>query len=240
MKINSKIDIYQGDCRELLPRIIESVDNPVIVTDPPFNIGYKYESFNDNVDEDEYFDYLSDLFILCPAVIIHYPEKLYRLAHEIFLKGGSFPERIVSWVYNSNTQRQHRDVAFFGVKPDFSKVRQPYKNQNDKRIQKLISSGKTGAKLYDWWNVNQVKNVNKEKTKHPCQMPVKVMDNIVGILPEGVTVIDPFMGSGTTAIPCIDRGMSFIGIEIEQSYYEVSVNRLTEYVKEPVQEKLDI
>ena len=45
-------------------------------------------------------------------------------------------------------------------------------NPNDKRIQKRIAEGKTGAKLYDWWNVNQVKNNSKEKTAHPCQMPL--------------------------------------------------------------------
>lgn len=50
------------------------------------------------------------------------------------------PERVVSWVYNSNTRKQHRDVAFYGVKPDFNKVKQPYKNQNDKRIRKLMAA----------------------------------------------------------------------------------------------------
>ena len=42
----------------------------------------------------------------------------------------------MSWVYNSNTGKQHRDIAFFGVKPDFRKVGQDYKNPTDKRIAK--------------------------------------------------------------------------------------------------------
>ena len=49
------------------------------------------------------------------------------------------------------------------------KLLRKYKNLNDKRIKARIAAGKTGAKLYDWWEINQVKNVSKEKTEHPCQ-----------------------------------------------------------------------
>jgi len=155
-------------------------------------------------------------------VIIHYPEEIYKLAIRI----GIAPIRVVSWVYNSNTGKQHRDIAFFNIKPDFNKVRQPYKNPTDKRIQKRIAEGKTGAKLYDWWNVNQIKNVSKEKTEHPCQMPLEVMKNIIGILPEDKTIIDPFMGSGTTGQACKDLGRDFIGIELDIKYFRIADNRL--------------
>lgn len=52
----------------------------------------------------------------------------------------------------------------------------------------------------DWWNVNQVKNVSKAKTGHPCQMPVEVMKNIIGILPDGIGIIDPFLCGGTDGV----------------------------------------
>jgi DNA modification methylase len=136
-----------------------------------------------------------------------------------------FPEKVVSWVYNSNTGKQHRDIAFFGIKPDFRKVGQPYKNPKDKRIAKRISEGKT-AKLYDWWEINQVKNVSAEKTEHPCQMPLKVMENIIGILPDGFTIIDPFLGSGTTAVACLNLKRNFIGVELDHKYFEISKQRL--------------
>lgn len=146
---------------------------------------------------------------------------LYKIAFQI----GTSPERVVSWVYNSNTAKQHRDIAFFNVKPNFNQVRQPYKNLNDKRIQKRIAEGKTGAKLYDWWNINQVKNVSKEKTKHPCQMPLEVMKNIIGILPKDIVVCDPFMGSGTTGVACKELGVDFIGIELDEEYFEIAKER---------------
>ena len=225
--MNNIIDnLYCGDCRDILFQTISDCDNPIIVSDPPFNIGYKYDKYKDKMNDDDYYTFMGEVFGMCPSVIIHYPESLYKIAFQIDM----FPERVVSWVYNSNTAKQHRDIAFFGVKPDFNKVRQPYKNPNDKRIQKRIAEGKTGAKLYDWWNINQVKNVSKVKTNHPCQMPLDVMTNIIGILPDDATIIDPFMGSGTTGVACKKLGRDFIGIEMSQDYFDIAKNRIMEAV----------
>lgn len=114
----------------------------IIVTDPPFNIGYHYKSYKDKLPEETYYEMLEDVLgNNLPCVVIHYPEALYKLAFQI----GRFPERVVSWVYNSNTGRQHRDIAFFGIKPDFKKVQQPYKNPNDKRIKERIAKGVGGG-----------------------------------------------------------------------------------------------
>lgn len=165
---------------------------------------------------------MASLLNICPCVFIHYPEALYELS----VTSGKIPTRVVSWVYNSNTAKQHRDIAFYGVKPNFNQVRQPYKNPNDKRIKQRIADGKTGAKLYDWWNINQVKNISKDKTAHPCQMPLEVMKNIVGILPQDATIIDPFMGSGTTGLACKELERDFIGIELDETYYNIAKERL--------------
>ena len=155
---------------------------------------------------------------------IHYPESLYKLFYYL----GKFPERIVSWVYNSNTARQHRNIAFCGVKPDFNAVRQPYKNLNDKRIKQRISEGKLGCKLYDWWNINQVKNVSKDKNglTHPCVMPLEVMENIIGIIPKDYVIADPFAGSGTTLLACKKLGREYIGIEIDKTYFNEMMQRI--------------
>lgn len=156
------IDLYNGDCLKIMNEL--DLDNTIIVSDPPFNIGYHYGKFKDKLPEDKYYKWIANIFSSAPSVVVHYPESLYRLSYYM----GIFPEKVVSWVYNSNTPKQHRDIAFFGVKPDFNKVRQPYKNPNDKRIRERIANGSKGGKLYDWWEVNQVKNVSKDKTLHPC------------------------------------------------------------------------
>ena len=198
------------------------MDNVVVVTDPPFNIGYHYKDYHDRMDESEYFGMLKKIVTQFKTVLIHYPEQLHRVT----LETGIVPSRVVSWVYNSNTAKQHRDIGFYGIEPNFKNVLQPYKNPNDKRIQKRINMGIRGGRCYDWWNVNQVKNVSRQKTMHPCQMPVEVMKNIVGMLPEESLVFDPFMGSGTTAVACIDLGYDFIGIEIDKQYYDIAKERI--------------
>ena len=210
-----------GDCREMLSKLDIDYEKTIFVSDPPFNIGYHYDTYEDDMTEDDYYTFLLEVFGTNKQVIVHYPEALYRHSYNI----GIFPDRVVSWVYNSNTAKQHRDIAFFGVRPDFRKVGQDYKNPSDKRIAKRIAEGKT-ARLYDWWEINQVKNVSSEKTEHPCQMPYEVMRRIVGILPEGYTIIDPFMGSGTTGLACKELGRNFIGIELDEKYFEISKRRL--------------
>lgn len=218
----SNITLYNDSCDNILPTL--DLSNAIIVSDPPFNIGYHYDNYDDNMSEDEYYKWIGNIFSICPSVVVHYPESLYKLAFQM----GKFPERVVSWVYNSNTAKQHRDIAFFGVKPNFNQVRQPYKNPNDKRIKERIARGITGSKLYDWWNINQVKNVSKGKNgiNHPCVMPLEVMKNIVGILPKGKVIVDPFMGSGTTGIACKELGYDFIGIEMDKNYFELAKERI--------------
>lgn len=215
------IQIHNGDNLEVLSKLGLDLSRCIFVTDPPFNVGYHYNEYKDKMNEEEYYEWLVEIFGTQKHVVIHYPESLYLYSHY----AHQIPEKVVSWVYNSNTGKQHRDIAFFSVKPDFRKVSQPYKNPTDKRIAKRISEGKS-ARLYDWWEVNQVKNVSSEKTEHPCQMPQKVMDNIIGILPEGYTIIDPFLGSGTTALSCIKYGRDFVGIEIDSKYFEIAKQRI--------------
>jgi len=219
-------EIIVGDCLELLPSIQARNKKFIVVTDPPFNVGYHYNNYKDNLDADEYYEMLGSVFQYSPFVVIHYAEEIYKIAFQV----GEFPDKVVSWVYNSNTPKQHRDIAFFGVKPDFTKYGQPYKNLKDKRIMQRIADGKS-ARLYDWWEINQVKNVSKEKTSHPCQMPVEVMRRIIGILPEDYTIVDPFMGSGTTGVACKSLNRDFIGIEMDKEYAQIARDRINSYTQ---------
>ncbi len=222
------LEIFNNDCIELMQSQtfldLTKDRKVVIVTDPPFNVGYHYNEYKDNLTDDEYYDFLDNIFSMYrfPFVVIHYPESLYKISFQV----GVFPEKVVSWVYNSNTAKQHRDIAFFGIKPDFSKVKQPYKNPNDKRIRERIEMGIDGGKLYDWWEINQVKNVSKTGIEHPCIMPLEVMENIIGILPEDYIIFDPFLGSGTTALACKHLKRDFIGCEIDEKYYEIALKRI--------------
>lgn len=57
-------------------------------------------------------------------------------------------------------------------------------------------------------------------------MPLKVMENIIGILPEDKIILDPFMGSGTTGVACKNLNRNFIGIELDENYFNVAKKRI--------------
>jgi len=86
--------------------------------------------------------------------------------------------------------------------------------------------------------------------EHPTQKPVRLMEWTLGQINANGTVLDPFMGSGTTGVACVRRGCSFIGIEREPSYFEIALRRIeeayrqprlfTEPVAKPVQESLEL
>ena len=194
----------------------------ITITDPPYNQGYQYNEYKDKMSENDYIELLSKIPL--PCVIIHYPEETINLLPKAFKVKC---EQVVCWVYNSNTGKQSRLISWWGCKPDFRKVRQEYKNLKDKRIQKRIEEGKTGAKLYDWWEINQIKNVSKEKTDHPCQIPEELIRRIIlTTAQKGDTIIDVFAGSGTTSKVANDLGFDSIAYEIDTKYIDIIKNRV--------------
>lgn len=64
------------------------------------------------------------------------------------------------------------------------------------------------------------------KKQHMTEKPVPLMVDLLAIVPEDGIVLDPFAGSGTTGVACIERGLRFIGVEKEEHYFEVASNRL--------------
>jgi hypothetical protein len=193
-----------------------------IVSDPPYNQKYHYSKYGDNLGIDEYAGLLRDVFCGRKAVIIHYPEETINLLGNIL----GHVEQVVCWVYNSNTGKQSRLITWWNCKPDFRLIGQPYKNPTDRRIAKLIAEGKT-ARAYDWWEINQVKNVSKKDNPHPCPIPEQLSDRIIiSTTQKNDTVCDPFMGSGTVGVSAVRLGRNFIGAEIDEKYFETAKLRI--------------
>ena len=63
---------------------------------------------------------------------------------------------------------------------------------------------------------------------HPTQKPVRVMEWCIGFLPDPQTILDPFMGSASTGVACVNLGLSFIGIEANERHFETAVKRITD------------
>lgn len=213
--------IYNKDYTEIIKDLDK--DKTLIITDPPYNIGWKYDTYKDKISEEDYGN-LFKFFKGYRFVVIHYIEDIIKY----IVPQLGVPTKVVQWVYNSHLAKQHRSIAFFNCKPDFRKVTQPYKNPNDKRILKEIENGKLGCRIYDWWNINLVKNVSKEKEDYSNQIPEKIISNIIKIVANKEdTIFDPFMGSGTTPAVASKLGYKYIATDISEKAYNITKNRLS-------------
>lgn len=91
-----------------------------------------------------------------------------------------------------------------------------------------------------WTNIDMVarriilRPMNMDGGKvHPTQKPIQVMQWCLGFLPSSQTILDPFMGSGTTGVACVKEGRSFIGIELDEEYFEIACKRIKEAYAQP-------
>ncbi|MFA7282158.1 MAG: site-specific DNA-methyltransferase [Sterolibacterium sp.] len=84
-----------------------------------------------------------------------------------------------------------------------------------------------------WAGMLQQDMANKEERLHPTQKPIQVMQWCLGFLPNAQTILDPFMGSGTTGVACVKLGRSFIGIEIDEGYFDIACDRIRKAYAQP-------
>lgn len=80
--------------------------------------------------------------------------------------------------------------------------------------------------------VYSVGATNGERVGHPTQKPLALMGWCLGFVPEAQTILDPFMGSGTTGVACVKLGRKFIGIEIEPKYFDIACRRIEDAYKQ--------
>jgi len=213
-------EIINGDCRDYIEKMPRDA---YFISDPPYNQQYHYDNYADNLDIQDYRDLLFNVFTERKSIIIHYPEETINILATLDL--GKC-EEVVSWVYSSNTAKQHRLITWWNCKPDMLKIPQLYKNPDDKRIAERIANGEM-ARGYDWWEINQVKNVSKGENNHSCPIPLEVAKKIIqATTKEGDLIVDPFCGSGTICKAAQDLKRNFIGIEISEKYCKIAEQRL--------------
>lgn len=213
---NEDIKVYKGDFRDFL---CELPENAIMITDPPYNIGFpSYDVHGDNMPDEDYIEMMSYLTHFRRMVIIDYPEETARL----IVPSCGAADHYASWNYNSNINRRFRLVGFYGCKPDYSRIKVPYKNPKDKRIKKLVAGGSKGTNLYEWWDdIQLVKNVSKEKSSHPCPIPEKLAKRIITLVANpGDVIVDPFAGGLTVLKAAKDLGFKSIGVEKSEAYIQ--------------------
>lgn len=161
----------------------------------------------------------------------------------------------IIWTFGhglNSTQRfsgRHETLLWFTKGTDYhfnlDAIRVPQKYPG-KRYYKGEKKGELSGNPYgknpsDVWDIPNVKANHVEKTEHPCQFPVAIPQRLIRALTDkAAIVLDPFMGSGTTALACLLENRKFIGAEIQPDYYNISIERIQNALKGEIDIREDI
>ena len=202
------ITIYHGDCRDILPEL-EPVD--LVLTDPPYNVGMEYESKSDWMTFEEYEKWCSEWFLLCESKrnkggkVVIFPghgnlDMWFRIKR---------PEGIGCW-YKPGSPRHGGIFQWCEWEPFLV---------FDPTCKAIGGSDVIKSSLFN----------QKDTGNHPCPKPFPLFKNLISKI-RAESILDPFMGSGTTLVAAKELGRKAIGIEIEEKYCEIAVRRLQQDV----------
>ena len=213
------MNLINGDCLEKL-KCFKDKSIDAVITDPPFGIGFKYSQHKDHVDPKEYYAWLFPIY-----------EEILRVA-----KDGAF---IAIWQAQLNYKHFWDwfgdDIHIYIGAKNFVQLRKTPINYGYDPIVMKYKSGTPLRPLkpkrnIDFFVANTAKFVTEKNSlarQHPCPRPIDQVQQIVENFSVG-TVLDPFMGSGTTGVACKNLGREFIGIEIDKTYFNLAVKRINE------------
>ncbi len=197
--------LYLGDCREILPNLTYQS----VLTDPPF--GMSFQS-NHRAEKHEKIANDEDPEILRWACEIPALHSRYVFCRWDNLSGVPKPKSVVTWVKNNwsmgDLEHEHArqtEVACFYPGPDHF---WPGKRPTD-----VMNSPRTGNE------------------HHPTEKPVSLME-IMLRWTDG-TVLDPFMGSGTTGVACANLRKKFVGVELHEPYFDIACRRIEQAHRNP-------
>jgi site-specific DNA-methyltransferase (adenine-specific) len=247
--INKHINkIIQDDCLKIMRSFTdESVD--VTFADPPFNLKKKYNGYKDNKDFDNYLSWCREWIhemvrITKPtgSIFVHNIPK-WLTYYASFLNEVAHFKHWISWDAPSgpmgvSLQPSHYGILYYVKNPEknkFYELRYPHK-----RCRKcgylLKDYGGKKATLHPfgplvsdvWTDIHRIKH-NKYRDEHPCQLPIHLLERIILMTTdEGDLVLDPFIGTGTTAVAAKRLGRKFIGIDIDKKYVDITKNKLSQ------------
>ncbi len=194
---DASIRLYCADCLEVLPQL-EAGSVDAVVTDPPYGVGFEYASHDDSAEG--YQEWCAEWFSECR-----------KLSNRILISCGI--ANLHAWPKPDWTLCWHKPAAMGRCCVGFN------------NWEPVLLYGKIPRQTADVFRA--VIKPDKSLEGHPCPKPlewgVRLME-IATTAPE--TILDPFMGSGTTGVACIRTGRKFIGIEKEPKYFEIAVKRI--------------
>lgn len=262
-KFDSSADciLYQGDCLDLLKTIPEGFAK-LIVTSPPYNLGKEYET---RLDLNEYLSEQKKVIEECVRILNdegsicwqvgNYVNKgeiipLDMALFPIFSSLGLHLRNRIVWEFGHGLHASKRFSGRYEVILWFTKsnkytfnldpIRVPQKYPQKKYFKGPrkgeLSGNPLGKNPSDIWDVPNVKANHIEKTIHPCQFPVELIERLVlSMTNENDWVFDPFMGVGSTAIAALIHNRRAIGSEIMSEYIEIAEERIQKALKGELQ-----
>lgn len=244
--------LFEGDCRDLL-RTLPDGFVKLVVTSPPYNIGKPYET---RLELEEYLAQQRAIIGECVRVLHergsicwevgNYVENgaivpLDILLYPVFASFGLRLRNRIVWHYGHGLHATRRfsgryEVILWFTKGDdytfnLDAVRIPQKYPQKRYFKGpkkgQLSGHPLGKNPGDVWEIPNVKANHVEKTIHPCQFPVELVERLVlALTDEGDWVLDPFIGVGTTAIAALMHRRKAIGAEIVPEYVAVAKERI--------------
>ena len=232
----NRMKFYLVDFRNVMP--LKNIQT--VIVDPPYNINFNYgKNFKDNIDPEEYKQLMYDVADLSykstkddsSMFIINYPEIIAELFQTLKKTDWNIHQWI-SWVYPSNighskkkfttAQRSILWLVKDNPKIYIDRVTQPYKNPTDRRVKKLIESGREGTHLYNWWEINLVKNVSKDKKLYVNQIPSKLLERLILTTTDpGNIVLDPMCGTGSSLVTASNLKRNGVGIDLNNDLTKI-------------------
>lgn len=238
--------ITRGDCLKLFQDI---PDNSVDITfaDPPFNLKKKYNSTKDSLALQEYLNWCESWIgemvrVTKPTglILLHNIPK-WLTFYSTFLNKIAYFKHWISWdaptsPMGKTLQPAHYGILFYAKDLELTKfyeIRYPHKRcRKCDYLHKDYGGKKAGFHPFGplvsdvWTDIHRIKH-NKYRDEHPCQLPVHLLDRIILMsTDEGDIVLDPFSGTGTTAIAAKRLGRKYIGFELDQEYAQISESKL--------------
>lgn len=234
--------IIEGDCLKVLRQIPDdSVD--ASFADPPFNLKKKYTSYDDKKALEDYLswceEWLSELVrVTTPqgSIFVHNIPKwlTYFAGH---LNQIAVFRHWISWDSMSvplgkTLLPAHYGILYYTKRAKgfkFYDVRIPHKkcrlcdaflkDYGGKKAQ-MHPFGTLASDV--WTDIHRIRH-NKRRDEHPCQLPIHLLERIVLMSSDpGDVILDPFMGTGTTAVAAKRLGRHFIGIDIDEEYAQIA------------------
>jgi adenine-specific DNA-methyltransferase len=245
--------MYHGDCLGMLAAVPDGIVK-LVVTSPPYNLGKPYEN---RLDLDEYLQQQRRVIEECVRVLApcgsicwevgNYVEDgeivpLDIALYPIFASLGLHLRNRIVWHYGHGLHASRRFSGRYEVILWFTRsetytfnldaVRVPQKYPHKRYFKGPrrgeLSGNPLGKNPSDVWEIPNVKANHVEKTIHPCQFPVEMVERLVlALTDEGDWVLDPFLGVGTTVIAALMHRRKAIGAETMAEYVEIARERIT-------------